>query len=242
MNPEAINLAKNLVATKPKTIDVDRHYSHGKNGVKNFVGEQNSALTMSLSVASAAASTSVSFAIGSLANSIYKDNAEAIAALGVDAIIDDGAFHTVETDKDITATSNDSGRTIAQMIKYIANNPTRIASVAIQSQTSAGAADVSNYTASIAQIFVSPFHTPEKSYLPLRKFQSNRANSPEFADVNFLKQNWPVIWSSEHFTVFTIKPGTTLNFTFTIGMQDSSAQRLYRQVKDVDRTLMPYRQ
>lgn len=241
MKGKAQSLAKDLVLNHGKEMDLERNYSHGKGGAKNFIAEQQGGKTVSFTISNAAASTNVAVAIGSLSDSIYADNAEAIAALGVQCIIGDGTILTVETDKNIVGTSNDAGRTIAQLMKYIGRNATRITGVHLQSQTAAGAAETSNYNGSIAQVWTSPFDTPDKEYLPLRKFQSNRSNSPEFADIDFIKEGRTIIWSAEHFTVFTINAGTTMTFTFNIGMQDSAPQRLYRNAKKADRVLAPYR-
>jgi hypothetical protein len=233
----ATEVAKELVMNKPKVIDIDRFYSHGPGGAKTFIDEERGSINASMTLTNNAASTDVVIAIGNVTDSIYADAAEAIAALGADYLLSDGTIATVETDKDITAVSNDADRTIDQLIKYIGKNPTRIVRLDLESTDLSGNADTSNYAQSIKSAWTSPFVKPVEKFLQLRKFQSGNKFQPQFAEVNFLKEGFEVILSNEHFFVFTLKASTEFTMTWEIGMQDSKAQRFYRQVKAADSAL-----
>lgn len=238
---EPVQFAKDLVINNPKVIDIDRHYSHGPGGAKTFIDEERGSITASMTLTNNSASTDVTLAFGNLSRSIYADLSEATAALGFDYMVTDGTIVTVETDKTITGTSNDTDRTIAQLLKYIGENPTRMLRLQLESEATDGADDTSNYAQSLKQTFVSPFVKPIEKNLPLRQFLSGDKFQKRYVDINFAKEGFPVIFSNEHFFILKLKAGTSLNLTWEIGMQDSPAQRLYRQVKKVDSLLAPVR-
>lgn len=232
-----MSVAQDLVINNPKAIDLDRMYSHGPRGAKTFIDEERGTITRSITLRNNAASTDMVLAFGNLANSIYADIDEAAAALSIDKMVTDGTIATVETDKTITGASNDAGFTIAQLVKYIGMNPTRIVSVRMESTNLSGSDDTTNYAQSIKTAWVSPFVKPIEENLDLARFASVDRFQKRYMNVNFLKEGFPVILSAEHFFAITLKRSTILNLTFEIGFQDSAAQRFYRQIKKADSTL-----
>lgn len=233
--------ALELVKFSPKVVDIDRVYSHGPGGANSFVNEAQKAIDVSWTLTNPSSGTTVVLAIGNLSESMYADLAEAKAALGFDYMIKDGVIATVESDKEIVGASNNAGRTIDQLLKYIGKNPTRVTRLSLESYGADNAADTSNYAQSLKTAWVSPFRKPVEDELDLRRFQSGGKFQPRFLEIDFTKEGFPVVWSNEHFFLIRLRPGTSLNLTMGIGMQDSAPQRMFRQVSQVDRTLAPLR-
>lgn len=239
LNLSAMTVAQKLVQNASKEIDLGREFSQGPGAAKTFIDEERNAPSVSFSIANETANDRV-IVLGSINNSIYGSDAELLAAVDGNLLLDDGVLET-RGGHDVTATSNDPGRTIAQMLRYASNSPFRFTSVALRSSKTNGAVDDSNFTGKIKTVFVSPWQKPVDNFLNLRKFQSNRANSPQFADINFLEEGFNVILSPENFALITVKAGTVLDLTFSVGMQLSSAQRAYRAFKAADQVLAPIR-
>ena len=223
------------VAVDPKDpIDVKREFS-SQGGAKTFVDEENGARNISFEVENNTSDDAI-IVFGNAQRSIYGSVAEALSALNVrnnGHFIADGILRTTP-DGDLTAKSVDQGRSINEMITYTGNAPTRIVALSIQSALIDGSPDVTNLTGQIRQSWTSPFENTKDRYLPLRKYQNNQSNSPQFADVNFKNDGFEVIWSNEHFFMLTVKKGTRLNLTFSVGMQDSRPQRFHRAIRKAD--------
>jgi len=241
MKDEAISIAEALVRTKSKEIDLARKFSSGRGGAKTFIDEEVNAKTMSFAIKNTMP-TDIRILIGSAANTQFKAEQALLDAVGADMMIADGSIAAGGAGEEVVVTSNDSGRSLNEAIRFFSNSPTRMVSLDMQSSLEAtGAPESKNYTSKIKSVFVSPWEKPIEDYLNLRKTQSNVASSPQFASVNFIKEGFKAIVSNENFLVVTVKSGTVLDFTFGVGMQYSKAQEFFRAIKSADTALAPLR-
>lgn len=225
--------ARELVMNEPKALDLERKYSH--KSAKNFLDEQMGTHELSFTVENAS-KDDVVVCFGSILNSQFATEAQLLDALSANALLKDGVIYTDSADGKCTVSSDDSNRSINEAIRYISNTPTRMVKVHLDSSTVAeNRADTSNYSAKMKTTFVSPWEKPQDEYISLRTTQSNRANSPQFAEVNFIEIGKKAIVSNENFLMFTVKAGTKLSMTWDVGKQYSKAQEFYRAIKDADR-------
>ena len=234
-------LALDLAINKPKTMDIPRYLSQGKGGGKTFIDEERSKRKLNFSVSNTTANDLV-VVMGSSQNSMFENDAAILTEFGADAMLTTGDIIFVDADHKLTVTSNDSNRDLDQWIRHVANNPTRMVRVAMSSSIAAtGAPETSNFTTDFQTSWVQPYHKSEDEYLSLREYQGQEANSPQFATVNFLKTKIRAVLSPEHFFMFTVKAGTTISHSWTIGIEDSRNQRFWRAVKNADTELATYR-
>lgn len=255
-------LGKQLGMNNQKEIDVARILSQGKHGGKTLISEEQNPATFTWALRN---ESNTDVKIGVVASMIrvlpsFAGGQTGLVylgkVLGADYLLKDGQLIStapVEEPEEgesgvadaapvVTATSLDSGRYIDELLTYALSNPTRILSASMESRLLNGSPDTGNFTTSLKTVWMSPFHKSEDSYLPLRKFQSNRSNSPQFCDVNFKAEGFPVILSSEHSVVITVKAGTELTITGSVGMQFSTAQYLYRAVGGADSVIPSFSQ
>ncbi len=231
-------VAEKLVANRPKQIDLDRVFSHGPGGAKTMIDEGRNGDSLSLTIENSLdTKPQVVVAFGSLRNSQYADLASLLAAIGADCLIDDGEILKVADHGMVTVTSNDPGRKVGDVIRYAAVSPFRFTQASLESRLRDGSPDTSNYTTTMKSVWVSPFRKPTEDFLQLRQFQSNKSTSPQFADIDFLKENFKAMVSNEHFLVMIVKQNTALTMTLNVGAQHSSAQYAYRAFKAADETL-----
>lgn len=236
----AMETAKQLVLNSSKEIDLNREFSSGlSGGPKTFISEHQNSISSSFSIDNSTA-VDVTIVLGHLNNSQFDDAGQLVAACDGTALADDGIVYS-SGGKDVTMTSNDPGRTIGQMLRYASNSPFRFTKLSLHSKLTSGTPDTSNYDASLKTVFVSPWQKPQDNYLNLRQFMTNIANSPQFADIDFLKEGFPMMLSSENFICIKVKAGTILNVTLGVGMQMSLAQKAYRAYKQADELLGAFR-
>lgn len=221
-------------------LDLSRVFSGGKDGAKTFLDEEANAIDVSIQINNAS-DTDVKIVFGGVNHSMYGSAAALVTALGATAVADDGVVFS--STGDCTITSLDSGRKVAHMMNYAGQNPFRLTRMALNSTLiSDGSADTTNYSGSLKTVFASPWlSTLNEDYLQLRKFQNSRTVSPQYADINFLKERFKVALSSENFLIVTVKAGTKLTMTNGIGMQLSLAQYAHREMKKADSYAEPIR-
>jgi hypothetical protein len=235
INPAAV--AANLLSNAPKQIDADRNFSHGVGAAKTMVDEGRGAPTVALTIIN---NTSKQRVLVLGRNSLYARDEEFLNAVGGDTLITDGEVFE-EAGEIIEVISDDADRTIDMFLRYAEKASLRIVGVNMASYTKDGLPDVGNFAVSLKTSWVSPFRKPVDNFLPLRKFNNNQSTSPQFADVNLVKEGFLTMISAEHSLMITVKPQTKLNLTFTIGAQDSRPQFAYRAFQAADRTLKPFR-
>jgi len=238
MNSRALDVAQALVATKSKEMDLDRSFSHGIGAAKTFIEEGRGAPSISFSIANAT-TKDVAILIGKPEASDFGRSA-LLTLLGADTALSDGVIYT-DSGEDVTVTCNDPGRNVASLMNYSGNTPFRFLSASLDSTKIAGGIDTSNYSSQVKSAWVSPFQKPKEIMLGLRQFQTNQSTAVQFVDVNFVRQGFLAMVSKEHFLVITVKAGTVLTATMTIGAQLSLPQRAYRAYNEADKTLAPLR-
>lgn len=234
----ALEVARQLATQAPKAIDLDRNFSHGIGAAKTFIEEGRGAPSISLSIENATV-VDVSILIGKPEASDFGRSA-LLSLLGADTALNDGVIFTSGAN-DVTVTCNDPGRNVASLMNYSGNTPLRFLSASLDSSKVAGGIDTSNYSGQIKAAWVSPFQKPVEKMLGLRKFQTNQSTAVQFVDVNFVKEGFLAMLSKEHFLVLTVKAGTVLTATLTVGAQLSLPQRAYRAYNNADETLNPLR-
>lgn len=229
------------VAKMPGDIlDLNRKFSFGpRGGAKSFVNEQNGGQKTTIRVRNEA-TADVVIAFGGVNHSQFGAAADLVTALGIKAVASDGIVFT-DGGGDCTVTCLDSGRYVDHLMNYMGKTPTRITGMSLTSKTTAGASDESNYAQSFQTVYASPFQKTVDNYLDLRQFQDNKSTAVQFADVNFLKENFLVKASDEDFFLFTVKSLTELTMTLHLGAQYSTAQEFHRAVKAADEALTPLR-
>lgn len=236
MNP--VNVARELAVNAPKAIDLDRNFSHGIGAAKTFIEEGRGAPSISFAIANATA-VDVKIIIGKPEASDFGRSA-LLSLLGADTALNDGVIFS-SGGNDVTVTCNDPGRNVASLMNYSGNTPFRFLSASLDSAKTDGSVDTSNYSVQLKSAWVSPFQKPVEKMLGLRQFQTNQSTAVQFVDVNFVKQGFLAMVSKEHFLVLTVKAGTVLTATLTVGAQLSLPQRAYRAYNNADETLNQYR-
>ena len=230
-------IADVLVRTKRKELDIDRKFSGGKGGAKTFLDEERKTQELSFSIENHQA-TAVSIAIGDYrASQFSHSKADFNTALGVTAQIADGDIAVDAVGNKVTVTSSTSN-SVTAAVNYMGKTPTRFTGLKmISTKLADGAPAPENYNGSLKFVFLSPWKKPTEDFLPLRNTQSNASVSPQFGEVNFIKEGKNALVSDENFMVVKVEAGTRLDLTFLVGMQYSKAQEFYRAVKMADETL-----
>ncbi|MCH2226012.1 MAG: hypothetical protein MK066_14685, partial [Crocinitomicaceae bacterium] len=159
-----------------------------------------------------------------------------LQAVGADVLLSDGKILTGASDgEEVRVVSNDSNRNIDNAIRFMAVSPTKFTSLSMQSSLIDGTPESKNYTTQMKSVFVSPWQKSIDQYLNLRGTQNNQANSPQFAEIDFVAKGFQALISNENFLLFTVKKGTILDLTFSIGHSSSMAQEFYRASKGFDK-------
>ena len=219
-----------------KIMDFDRRYSLGKGRGKTLITESSGNQSVSFTVTNTFDVPKV-VALGSLVNSMYADAAALKTALSADAIITDGTILGADADK-VEVVSNDPGRPIGNFLRYAATSPTRITGARFTSlNVSDSSPNSANYDGTISTVFVSPFAAPLTDYFNLRALRSSQDFAKEYAELDFRAAGVKVLVTPENFTTFTIQPNTSLTIVLYIGAQASTAQRMYRDLKEADETM-----
>lgn len=211
-----------------------------KSNVKDLVGEQNNPLEVGMVITNAT-SKDVTIAIGA-DNSQHDfgvlDSEDILTALGADTFLNDGVIYS-HAGKDVTVESTNAKHTISQMIRYALLNPFRFTRFVMNSMTTGGAKEATNFTGKIKTMFLSPFEDTIEDEFSLRsivkdKFQEN------LLEVNFVSQTGlnPIV-SADNFVVFTVKSGTVLTINAGIGAQFSPNQYLFRRTSFADSIMKP---
>lgn len=234
----AAKLGAQLGANASQKLDVNRLLSQGKNGGATFFTEENNAPSTTISIInpSEIKTANVLFMSPLTAQGlilILGSKEKLLLKFGATHLAFDIELNPVEDE--ISLECVDQGRTLSELIMYASLNPLRLLSMSLESQKiSTGLPDTSNFSSNFKTLWWSPFHKTEEYFLTLRKFQNSGINAPQFLDVNFKKEGFPVLLSDQQFFVMTVKPGTSLIATFTTGYAFDEAQYLYRSIKAAD--------
>lgn len=154
-----------------------------------------------------------------------------------DQLIDGG-----DPTKKLTITSLIPDRDIEQFMQFAAFAPTQITQMRLKSRNSAsGQADASNYDNVIPVYWTSPFDLDREEIFNLRDVQDSHTESPEFAEAEFLKWNFNLQISMEHYCIIQVNAGTELTITAHIGAHDSRPQRFHREIKKANEALQDFR-
>lgn len=239
----AAQLGAKLGAQSGKVLDTMRLLSQGKKGGKTFITEEHNAPTTTITITNddktAAAPMDVLFipkSFESMMELIYGSKAAVLERFGATHYASDleGASDTAEQ----KIRCNDQGRNFLSLTMYATFSPIRFLAMQMESRKiSNGLPDTGNFNTNFKTIWWSPFHVPQEEFLPLRKFQNSRINSPQYLDVNFKKEGFPVLLSNQHVFVMSVRPGSELVVTFTTGYAFDAAQYLYRSIKEADAVL-----
>tara|TARA_R110002126_G_scaffold289552_2_gene444699 strand:- start:1356 stop:2045 length:690 start_codon:yes stop_codon:yes gene_type:complete len=126
-----------------------------------------------------------------------------------DAIIKDGI--TVDS-ADITVTAHDSKNTIKSFLDYIKKTPTRVVSLALDSDNKA------NFTKSIElHTGVCPWESSIETFVNLRKFVSASQTQVDRTDVDLLANGTPLEFSHESVILVKVVAGSRMTFNMSIG-------------------------
>lgn len=232
MNTQINAVAAALKEKASKEMDFDRMMSFGQGSkAKNFIAEGLGAPSISFTIANET-SKDVSIIIGHPTVNIY-GLSKLKAVLGADAVLNDGVIYTDGGDN-VTVTCNDPGREVASLINYSSLTPLRFTSVSFDSSKVAGGVDTLNYSGQLKSAWITPFAKPTEDFHPFRKYNDNKSTSVQFVDINFIKEGFLAMISSEHFLILTVKAGTILTQTWSIGAQLSLPQLAYRKFKAAD--------
>lgn len=225
-------VARALVEKAPKEMDMDRMFSFGQqSNAKNFIGEGLGAPSLSFTISNETAKD-VSIIIGHPTVNIY-GLTKLKEVLGADTVLNDGVIYS-DGVENVTVTCNDPGRNVASLINYSSLTPLRFVAASFDSAKVDGGVDTLNYSGQIKSAWISPFQKPVENFLPLRKYNNNKSTSVQFVDINFISEGFMAMISSEHFLVLTVKAGTTLTQTWTIGAQLSLPQLAFRAYNKAD--------
>lgn len=229
-----------LAETKGKELDLARNYSFAPTtDTRNFIDEHVKAFPLAYTITNKTAQRQTIVMIANLDGLTLMPNVKSLVPGAVEfkeGIVIDGA----EAGKDLIITSQDSQRSIEHLLQYAFLNPTRITRFSMNSRTIAGERESGNYSTKMTTVFVSPFTTQPAKELPLRPLVAGGMNfNTDMLDVDFIKQRFPVILSSEHLFTFQINPNTEIDLTMFVGVQDSGAQRFWRDVKAADAVVAP---
>lgn len=239
----AAQLGAKLGAQSGKVLDTMRLLSQGKKGGKTFITEEQNAPTTTITITNdnkaAAIQMDVLFISEIFANvmeSIYGTKEAVLAKFGATHFAYDleGAGDIAEQ----KIRCNDQGRNLISLLQYASFSPLRFLAMQMESRKiSNGLPDTGNFNTNFKTIWWSPFHVPQEEFLPLRKFQNSAINSPQYLDVNFKKEAFPVLLGDQHFFVMSVRPGSELVVTFTTGYAFDKSQYLYRSIKEADAVL-----
>lgn len=241
----AAALGAQLGATAGAKLDTMRLLSQGKNGGATFFTEENGAPSTTISIFNR---TEKSIPI--VANILFiphlvADLLENVLGSKEALLAKFGATHlafeleaVADADGELSLSCNDQGRTLNELIGYANLNPLRFLSMQLESSRNEnGLPDTTNFSSNFKTLWYSPFHKTEEEFLTLRKFQNSAINAPQFLDVNFKKEGFPVLLSTQNFFVMTVRPGTSLIATFNTGYAFDQAQYLYRAIKAADEVI-----
>lgn len=238
---QAQRQAQALLASNATTIDAQRHYSMGPNGAKTLLDEKDKARQVSLTITNSdTADKAIVFGVPR--HTIFTDvdgtprMADFLEAVGADFVLTDGILEVGAGDATLLeAVSNDSGRTIAQLMEHAAHAPLRLTEMNLQSSNATdNTPDSTAFTTSLKTVWVSPFKKPVEDTFSLRKLQTNKSTATQFGHIDFIGQQFPVILSRENFLVMIVKAKTALSLTIGAGVEDSAPQRMYRAIQKSD--------
>jgi hypothetical protein len=240
MNIKAHEVATKLVTNKAREIDLHRSLSFGQNGGKTMIDEGRGAPEVSFTIENPT-TKDVAIGFGVTGLSLFKTEADLLAALNADVLLNDGVIYT-EGANDVTVESNTTGTTVFSFLKYAGFSPLRLVSASFESaKLSNGAPETSNFSQNVKSVWISPFEKPVEKKLNLRKFQSNKSTAVQFVDVDFVSEGFSPILSNEHHFVLLVKKDTRLTVTLKVGAQLSQAQAFFRKINAADAVLSPLR-
>lgn len=231
-----MNNQKDFLAANVGKLNVQRRYSYpSKSGVKSQLGEIAGAKEFSVQLKNPT-TTDATVIISPCYNADTKNRTKFETAQQViDATSSTHVFQTVAPNVDADnfhMACTDSGVTIEHLLRMIAQNPTRLVGMSMDSRTiSDGKQETSNYSKRLKTFFFDALEPqPVISDKPLRPLLKDSYNIG-LLQVNFVKENFLVLLSSENFFQFQVAKGTELNITFHFGAVHSNAQRMYRDLK-----------
>lgn len=239
----AAQLGAKLGAQSGKVLDTMRLLSQGKKGGKTFITEEQNAPTTTITITNDDKTATVQMDVlfippmlEGIMESIYGSKANVLAKFGATHYASDLEEAVDAAEQKIRC--NDQGRNLISLTMYAAFSPIRFLAMQMESRKiSNGLPDTGNFNTNFKTIWWSPFHVPQEEFLPLRKFQNSAINSPQYLDVNFKKEGFPVLLSVQHLFVMSVRPGSELVVTFTTGYAFDPAQYLYRSIKEADAVL-----
>lgn len=236
--------AQVLRTNHSKEMDIDdRIISFGPGGVKNLIGEEDTTSNISFTVTNKTLSDQIVafFPVGhSQFADVANDNFDTIFGTSnvlKDGLIIDGAV----AGEDLEAECNDSDTSLNRIVRYVGLNPTRITSALFETSNVDGSPNTANFNNVLRTIWINPFGKPVETKIPLRKYLSQAANSPQYLEVPFIKDGLMVMISSEHGLIFEVKKGTSLHVNLSVGGQLSVPQLAYRKFRAADAVLGPMR-
>lgn len=256
LNPKqaaaAAQLGAKLGAQSGKVLDTMRLLSQGKKGGKTFITEEQNAPTTTITITNddkaggTAGGTAVANAVANVLfinpvmadflSDVYGSKAAFLEKMGATHIAYE--LEAAPEESPIRLRCNDQGRNLYSLLGYSFIAPIRFLSMQMESsRVSTGLPDSGNFSTNFKTVWWSPFHVPQEEFLPLRKFQNSAINSPQYLDVNFKKEGFPVLLGDQHFFVMSVRPGSQIVTTFTTGYAFDKSQYLYRSIKEADAVL-----
>lgn len=245
-----MNLTTNLLANK-KALQVTglQTVSFGKNNRTNsFIDETAKALSLGWRIVNPTdQDVFIAFVPASDGNNPtqFADLAAIKAFMGADCIFGDGVIYTKTVEgvaKNVTVSSLDSRRKIAEFVKYAASSPLRFTKMAMNSAKIDGSKEDSNFNNKIKSMWFTPFEDTTAVDLDLRPLRVGGSNfNTDMMEVNFITQGggFKAIMSNENGFVMQINAGTVLTITAGIGAQKSEAQEFYRTIAQADEVMAP---
>lgn len=240
----AAQLGAKLGAQSGKVLDTMRLLSQGKKGGKTFITEEQNAPTTTITMinddkhdaASVANILFINPVMAEFLSDVYGSKNEFLKKMGATHIAYE--LEAAPDESPLKIRCNDQGRNLYSLLGYSFIAPIRFLSMQMESsRLQNGLPDSGNFSTNFKTIWWSPFHVPQEEFLPLRKFQNSAINSPQYLDVNFKKEAFPVLLGDQHFFVMSVRPGSQIVTTFTTGYAFDKSQYLYRSIKEADAVL-----
>lgn len=228
-----------LVKQHPKGVDIASRLSHGTGGGKTMIEEGKSNISLTFSVENTTPTTQA-FVLGDLNG--YYGGTLLKEKLGASLTIADGLqiLPLAGDGEHFDAKLLDSDKDIDAVMAYVAENPTRVIKMNLQSHKIDGTADTSNFASGIKSFFLPPLQDRKVTHLDFNRFNKAENFSSQFLNIDFREMKFPMILGKLNKQVLTINSGTRLAITLTLGAQISDEQELYRIVNEYDSHVHPY--
>lgn len=239
---QAITAQEQIAQANIKHLNENKYLSYPpKSRINNALDEASGAKDLTVVFTNPTATDKVivftpNFDVKTDGRTIYTDVADQLAKLSATHV-----FKTVvpvDAAADFGVACTDQDRSIEQFMREIYHDPTRLVGISMDSkQISTGKPDTSNYNKRLRTIFTSSLENPEIRDLNLRPQLDGNTFNANIMQVNFIKNNFPVLLSWRTFLQMVIAKDTELIVTFHVGAQDSQTRRMYDAVKKSDRVV-----